>query len=1526
MADGGLGLPFQNTRSRVQEHGQSDKLESVSEADVTCVFVGSPKGVNSRKYPVRSPRMAANFHSTSLDLETLSPIGISNTESRVRGSSEESKSKHDPEHSSGSDPKSLVSPPASKLLAGNSEPSFLLFQKILERDEREREERKRVELERMEYEREKERHDREERKKLLDFLFEKEHHRSERDQTIIEKLEKTFSESVEKMSQNSGNVEKLKVLPMEEDEDMDVFLQRFERVLHLQRVPEDQWCTRLGVLLRGKAAELFSRLPIEIVTDFNQLKKALMDQYQLTSESFRLKFRSMKKDNNESFIQFRSRLDLTFERWIELSSKSDKNFDNLKDIIIVEQFLSQANPELDLFLRQHGQLSSVEYSKLADQFEEAKQSSRLKAGIKPKKADPRGKQGNKKSESEVDGETMNVSNTKQGNKDNQCYFCGSTSHFRRDCKKYLESMLATAKRVSFGLPEKTLMSIPENDRKFFHPSEIEGRPCLAMRDTGATYTLINESWAPKDAKIIGESKISLANGSKMIVKKIVTNVCTPFFSGRIVAAITPGMQDAMIIGNTVLWENGKETEVPVFVEAERATVACTRSQTRVLQPVCQDETCEVVPELKVTPAELRKLQSKDKSLFACFTLANNKQPNKGGSGSFVIKKGLLYRKYKGPHKPGSASQLVIPKELQKIVLSLGHDSCMAGHLGTKKTLDRIQTAFYWPGLPKDVRNYCRSCDVCQRTVPAGRTPRVPLSTMPVVDVPFQRVAVDLIGPLNPMSSQKHRYVLVLVDYATRFPDAIALKDIEASSVADALWTFWTRYGVPQEVVSDRGSQFTSQLLREAYSMLGVKGVFVTPYHAMANGLVEKFNACLKSMIRRLCLEKPDTWHLYIDAALFAYREVPQESTGYSPFELLYGRRVRGPLTVLKDLWSQEDVEPEVKSTSRYVFELRSKIGETCEIAQSHVKNAAKRYAKYYNRKLVNREFVAGDEVLLLLPTKRNKLQLSWRGPFKIVERVSSCDYRVLIRGKEKIYHANMLKSYYRRETGNVAALVIEEEDLNVEKVSEPDVVQCLPEQGITLPALVSREGPEDVVISDKLSDRQKYQIKELIKSCSRIFTDAPLRCVLGECSIDLETNDPVRVKQYPLPHSQQSVIEAEVKAMLEAGIIEHCSSPFSSPILLVKKKDSSMRFCIDFRRLNLRIIFDCEPMPDVDALFAKLGGSKYFSKLDLSKGYYQIAMKDSDKAKTAFTTPQGQFQFKVMPFGLKTAGAIFSRIMRELLAPLHMYPIQNFMDDILVASSTWDEHVNALCALFKRLNEVNMSARPTKCALGFREVSFLGHRVSEGSVHPEEDKVSKISHAPRPETKKQVRSFLGLAGYYRKFVENYASIARPLTDLTKKSVHDPIPWEQKHQDAFDLLKGRLTSEPILILPDLSKQFVLRTDASGKNLGACLMQDQGKGLQPIAFASKKLSDTEQKYSTIEQECFAVVFGIRKFYPYLYGRQFIVETDHHPLQYMARIRPSSRRLAGWAMELQSHDFIIRSIPGKENVVSDYLSRME
>jgi hypothetical protein len=619
------------------------------------------------------------------------------------------------------------------------------------------------------------------------------------------------------------------------------------------------------------------------------------------------------------------------------------------------------------------------------------------------------------------------------------------------------------------------------------------------------------------------------------------------------------------------------------------------------------------------------------------------------------------------------------------------------------------------------------------------------------------------------------------------------------------------------------------------------------------------------------------------------------------------------MSVLRDLWTKELQDEEVKTSSQYVVDLRNRIEETCELARRSLKSAGKKQKLHFDKRAKPRTFKEGDLVLLLLPTQHNKLQMSWRGPFPVLERVGECDYRIVVKGKPKLFHANLLKQFHERAV--ISTVVVNEEEDEDEAAKIFGDIPILP--------LEATEGPGEVQLDPTCTELQK-ELKQLVWEYQDILTDLPLLTTLDVCEIKTVDEEPVRTRQYPLPHSQHETIKQEVESMLAMGVIERASSPYSSPIVLVKKKDGAVRFCVDFRKINQRVIFDAEPMPDIDHLFSKLSSARYLSKIDLCKGYWQIPMEIKDKPKTAFTTPEGQFQWKVMPFGLKTAGAIFSRMMRKLLSPLRLPEVDNFMDDLMIGTQTKERHLECLRILFGRLREVQLAAKPSKCYLGFRRLEYLGHVVGQGEIRPVGDKMTRIREAAQPTTKRQVRSFLGLASYYRRFVPNFAAIAAPLTDLTKGGKPGKIEWSQACENAFVTLKERLCSDPVCCLPNFDLPFVLQTDASDEGIGAILCQDHGQGLQPISCASKKLTKAERNYSTIEKECLAIVWGIKKFGQYLYGRAFVVQTDHRPLQYLQQAKNTNSRLMRWALQLQPFAVIVENIPGRENVPADFLSR--
>lgn len=266
----------------------------------------------------------------------------------------------------------------------------------------------------------------------------------------------------------------------------------------------------------------------------------------------------------------------------------------------------------------------------------------------------------------------------------------------------------------------------------------------------------------------------------------------------------------------------------------------------------------------------------------------------------------------------------------------------------------------------------------------------------------------------PASERGYRYILTVVDHASRYPEAVPLKNIQAETVAEALLDIYSRVGLPEEVLSDLGTQFVSEVMGEVCRLLRVRQMTTTPYHPMCNGLVERFNGTMKQMLKRLCNEQPKEWDRFLNALLFAYREVPQESTGFSPFELLYGRTVRGPMQILRELWTGGGEQGETKNSYQYVVDLRERLERTLEIAQESVGRAQRRHKRRYDRRAKVRRLEEGDEVLVLLPTNHNKLLMQWKGPFRVVEVVGLNDYRIQVKGRVRTYHINLLKQYTRR--------------------------------------------------------------------------------------------------------------------------------------------------------------------------------------------------------------------------------------------------------------------------------------------------------------------------------------------------------------------------------------------------------------------------------------------------------------------------------------------------------------------------------
>jgi len=365
---------------------------------------------------------------------------------------------------------------------------------------------------------------------------------------------------------------------------------------------------------------------------------------------------------------------------------------------------------------------------------------------------------------------------------------------------------------------------------------------------------------------------------------------------------------------------------------------------------------------------------------------------------------------------------------------------------------------------------------------------------------------------------------------------------------------------------------------------------------------------------------------------------------------------------------------------------------------------------------------------------------------------------------------------------------------------------------------------------------------------------------------------------------------------------------------------------VDYRKLNNVTKKDRYPLPLINEIIDRLGGSKWFTSIDLASGYWQVEVAEEDKEKTAFITKYGLFEYNVMPFGLCNAPATFQRLMNTALGDILWKFVMDYIDDISVYSKTWEEHLQHLEEVFKRLRKAKLKINPDKCHFGAQEIQFLGHVIGVDGIKPDPTKVEKVKNFPQPNNTTELRSFVGLISYYRRFIQDFSKITKPLFELTKKD--QPYEWKEPQNRAFEILKERLINSPVLIYPNFEKEFILLTDASKIALGAILSQkDDNNKEHPIAYDSKVLTKYESNYDTTRLEASAIIWAVKKFRPYLHGRKFKIITDHNALIWLLNSDRSNvnSKYVRWRLFLQEFDYEIIHRKGRIHQSVDALSRI-
>lgn len=913
-------------------------------------------------------------------------------------------------------------------------------------------------------------------------------------------------------------------------------------------------------------------------------------------------------------------------------------------------------------------------------------------------------------------------------------------------------------------------------------------------------------------------------------------------------------------------------------------------------------------------------QRNDTTLSGCRKLADR------GKGNFLYRGGVLYHI---DHVVGQrVEQMVLPKTRRLDVLSLAHDKCGL-HLGQRKTNERIRYSFFWPELRNDVIQFCNSCVPCQRKSRLLAKDRVPINYIPRNSlVPGEHLIMDTIGPIDPPSAAGHKYLLCIVDVCTRWPAVYLLKNLSAKAVCDSLLELFATIGVASIISSDNASNFTSQLTREFLNRMGCSPVFASPRHPEAQGLVERFNQSCKKALHHVIHENARQWHRCIPFIVWSLRESSNETTSVPPYTLMFGRVPRGPLAILKETWVGERELPSTftRSEVQYMTELKHNLEIAQNYANEHAIQGQERYVNQYNRHTRNKAFQLGDQVILLEPDSSNKLLSRWRTG--VVAKVKS-PYSYLVNtpdGASRHVHVNKLRPLVVR-----AQSVIHESDTEFGRIltvptdsDRPEVM--LPSKNIDMSKIAH------------LTEDQRTQILALLDEFAVCFSDKPGLCDVAEHDIVTTAGFvPKRAKAYKIPDALKPEVDRQIGELLKDGFLKPSTSPMASPIICVLKKsgDASkpeVRLVCDFRYLNAYTQAYPFPVPDLDEVLNAVAQYKFISLFDAKSGYYQTKIRSDKTWLTGIITPSGLFEWTRTPFGMRNSGSTFLFAINEILKPVKSFTV-SFVDDMCVGAMEWSEHLTNLRQYLQVMKDAGITLNLRKSELAKPEVKFVGQIVGNGTKRPDPNKIEAVRNMARPGTLRQLRSVVGMFGYHQSYIPEFASIAKPLTDLTAKRIQGSLPWTEREQKAFDTLKEKLCRATELYVPKIGQVFIIRSDASGVAVAASLSQlsegatsveESGSNERPVAFCSKKLSPTQRNWSTIEREAFAVIYALNRFHNIIFGAPIVVYCDHNPLSYIVDCSTRSAKLTRWSLALQEYDITFRYARAEHNGVADCLSR--
>ena len=563
----------------------------------------------------------------------------------------------------------------------------------------------------------------------------------------------------------------------------------------------------------------------------------------------------------------------------------------------------------------------------------------------------------------------------------------------------------------------------------------------------------------------------------------------------------------------------------------------------------------------------------------------------------------------------------------------------------------------------------------------------------------------------------------------------------------------------------------------------------------------------------------------------------------------------GPLLLLKEKWLDED--PEKISVLKYVATFKDRLFRAGQIAKRNLQESQSKMKVWYDRKAKSRCFEPGDRVLVLFPVVGNPLQAKYSGLYKVVKKISDTNYLVKTPGRRKetqVCHINMLKAYHEKPKPELVTL---NNRLGLESPTHSkDCVGQVAEKEEDTESEVRLGNDQQPIklqnsqilndLGTKLSHLplvQRKELAEVITQYREVFPDVPSKTNLIEHDVDVGDSAPIKQHPYRVSPMKKELLDKEVQYMLKNDIIEESQSNWSSPCILVPKHDGGFRFCTDFRKVNDKTKSDSFPIPRIADCIDQIGNAKFVSTFDMLKGYWQVPLTRRAREISAFVTPSGLYQYKVMPFGMKNAPATFQRMVNKLVRDID--GCEGYIDDVVIFSDNWSDHIRQIKRFFQIMREAKLTINLMKSEFGKATVKYLGHIVGQGQVRPLDAKIQTIAKFPIPTSQKELARFLGMAGYYRNFCLNFSDIAAPLTNLLSKKVK--FVWTDDCELAFDKVKLLLQKSPVLKSPDYEKPFKLIIDSSDIGTGSVLVQEASDGLDhPVSYFSKKFLKYQKNY--------------------------------------------------------------------------------